>query len=101
MSTTLPGSRSVAPILVGTIWDELVAGLKVGVLLHDGAGAVLAANRRAGELLGVPAADLLNGLRPDGWEVCDDSGARLPDLADIFGQVLRAEMQRSDRKSVV
>ena len=92
MSTALPGSRSVAPLLVGTIWDELVAGLKVGVLLHDGAGAVLAANRRAGELLGVARADLLNGLRPDGWAACDDSGARLPEPADIFAQVLRAAM---------
>jgi diguanylate cyclase (GGDEF)-like protein len=92
MSFALPESRSVAPPLGGTIWDELVAGLRVGVLLHDGAGAVLAANRRASELLGVPRTDLLNGLRPDGWEVCDDSGAPLPELADIFGQVLRAAM---------
>jgi diguanylate cyclase (GGDEF)-like protein len=82
----------MAPILAGTIWNELVTGLAVGVLLHDGAGAVLAANERAGELLGVPLIDLLNGSRPDGWEICDDSGAPLPELADIFGQVLRAAM---------
>lgn len=95
MSTALPGSRSRASILVGTIWDELVTGLTVGVLLHDGAGGVLAANERAGELLGVPRTDLLNGLRPDGWEICDDSGAPLPELPGIFSQVLRAEMPAS------
>jgi diguanylate cyclase (GGDEF)-like protein len=92
MNGALPGSEAVAPILVGTVWDELVAGLKVGVLLHNGSGAVLAANGRAADLLGVPKTDLLNGLRPDGWEVCDDSGARTPELADLFGQVLRAAM---------
>jgi diguanylate cyclase (GGDEF)-like protein len=91
MSTALPGSRSGASILVGTIWDELIGGLEVGVLLHDSAGAVLAANERAGELLGVPRIDLLNGLRPDGWQLCDDSGAALPELAGIFSQVQRAE----------
>lgn len=92
MSTALPWSRAVPAAVGGTIWDELVAGLRVGVLLHDGAGGVLAANQRAGELLGVPKTDLLNGLRPDGWEVRDDSGAPLPKMADIFDQVLRAEI---------
>lgn len=92
MSTALPGSATAAPTLVGTVWDELIGGLKVGVLLHNDSGAVVAANRRAAELLGVPKADLLNGLRPDGWELCDDSGAPLPELAGLFGQVLRAAM---------
>src|SRR2546430_2657422 len=92
MDIALPGSRTLAPTLAGTIWDELVAVLSVGVLLHDGAGAVLAANRRAGELLGVPRTDLLNGLRPPGWEVRDDFGAPLPELADISGQLLRGAM---------
>jgi diguanylate cyclase (GGDEF)-like protein len=92
MSPAMPGSETVAPILVGTVWDELIAGLKVGVLLHDNGGAVLAANRQAAELLGVPKAELLNGLRPDGWELCDDSGRRLPELAGLFAQILRAEM---------
>ena len=92
MSTALPGSRSGASILVGTIWDELVGGLEVGILLHDGGGAVLAANERAGELLGLPRTDLLNGSHPDGWEICDDSGAPLPELPGIFSQVLRAEI---------
>ena len=92
MSAAVPRSKSVAPILVGTIWEELVGGLTVGVLLQDTSGAVLAANRRAGELLGVPKTDLLNGLRPDGWELRDDSGAPLPNLADIFRQLRRAQM---------
>jgi diguanylate cyclase (GGDEF)-like protein len=83
---------SSAPTLTGTIWDELVTGLTVGMLLHNGAGAVVAANQAAGELLGVPRADLLNGLQPDGWAICDDTGAPLPEPADIFGQVLRAAM---------
>src|SRR5262245_5751379 len=95
MSTAVPGSRSMAPVLSGTIWNELVAGLAVGVLLQDNAGAVVAANQRAGELLGVSRTDLLNGLRPDGWAICDDSGARLPELADIFRQVSRPAMPAS------
>src|SRR5690349_4509857 len=92
MSTAVPGSRSMAPILAGTIWNELVAGLAVGVLLQDSRGAVVAANQRAGELLGLSRTDLLNGLRPAGWAICDDSGARLPELVDIFGQLSRAAM---------
>jgi diguanylate cyclase (GGDEF)-like protein len=92
MNTPPPGSESVTPALVGTVWDELIAGLKVGVLLHNNGGAVVAANHRAAELLGVPKTDLLNGLRPDGWELCDDSGRRLPLVAGLFAQVLNAEM---------
>lgn len=85
----------MAPILAGTIWNELVAGLAVGVLVQDGAGAIVAANARAGELLGVSRTDLLNGLRPDGWAICDDSGTRLPEFVDIFAQVSRAAMPAS------
>jgi diguanylate cyclase (GGDEF)-like protein len=92
MTTALPGSKTLAPVLVGTVWDELVAGLRVGVLLHDGSGAVLAANLRAGELLGIRQPDLLNGFRPDGWEICDDSGARLPEIGHLFAQVRNAGM---------
>ena len=83
---------SALPTLAGTIWDELIGGLSVGVLLHDKSGAVLAANPLAGELLGVSKTELLTGSLPKDWEVRDDSGASLPNLADIFGQLLRGEM---------
>jgi diguanylate cyclase (GGDEF)-like protein len=92
MNSALPGSESLTPALAGTVWDELIAGLEVGVPLHDNGGAVVAANRRAAELLGVPMTDLLNGLRPDGWELRDDSGRRLPSVAGLVTQVLRAGM---------
>lgn len=90
MSTAVPGSDTVAPALAGTVWDELVSGLDVGVLLHDRRGGVLAANRRAGELLGVDHAELLSGAWPDGWAVCDDFGAPLPRVAEISTQILDA-----------
>lgn len=92
MSAAVPRPKAVSATLVGTIWEELVGGLAVGILLQDRTGAVLAANQRAAELLGVPKTDLLTGSRPGGWEVRDDSGAPLPDLTHIFGQVLHAEM---------
>jgi diguanylate cyclase (GGDEF)-like protein len=82
--------RTVSPVLTGTIWDELVAGLAMGVVLHDAAGAVLAANRRATELLEVAPLDLLNGQRPDGWAVCDESGSPLPQVAELSAQVITA-----------
>lgn len=82
-------TAGAAHTLVESIWDELVAGLGVGMVLHDGRGAVRAANRRAADLLGVRHCDLLNGLRPDGWQICDDSGAPLPAIAELSAQVLR------------
>jgi diguanylate cyclase (GGDEF)-like protein len=90
MSTTLPEPRT--SVLAGTIWDELAAGLSVGVLLHDGSGAVLAANPRAAELLGIPSTDLLHGLRPEGWQACDESGAPLPEIAELSVRITRAGM---------
>jgi diguanylate cyclase (GGDEF)-like protein len=90
MSSALPESETVVPFLVGTIWDELVSGLRVGVLLQNTTGHVLAANNRAAELLGIAKADLLNGIRPRGWSVCDDSGTPMPELAAILKQVRKA-----------
>jgi len=80
---------TAAPITTGTVWDELVSELPVGVLLQDEHGAVLAANSLAGHLLGLSRADLLRNRRPVGWRVCDDSGAPLPQGAELTAQVLR------------
>ncbi|MFC0546337.1 GGDEF domain-containing protein [Kutzneria chonburiensis] len=80
---------TAAPITTGTVWDELVSELPVGVLLQDEHGAVLAANSLAGHLLGLSRAQLLRNTRPDGWQVCDDSGAPLPQGAELAAQVLR------------
>ncbi|MCP2168921.1 GGDEF domain-containing protein [Goodfellowiella coeruleoviolacea] len=72
-----------------TAWTELVAELPVGVLLQDEQGAVLAANNRAGDLLGLSWRDLVTGRRPVDWRACDDSGAPLPGDPELAEQVLR------------
>ncbi|MEV0676929.1 GGDEF domain-containing protein [Actinosynnema sp. NPDC050436] len=68
------------------VWDELVSGLPFGVLLLDGSGAVLAGNRVAGTMLGVPCAALPGFRRAEAWDV---SGAPLPSCAELASQVLR------------
>ncbi|MBQ0922447.1 sensor domain-containing diguanylate cyclase [Saccharopolyspora endophytica] len=80
----------VAAAQLAPVWDELVSGLNVGVLLTDDRGQVLATNDVAAELMQLDRADLLTGTRPHGWEVRDDTGASMPDWADLAGQVLRA-----------
>lgn len=72
-----------------TVWTELIAELSVGVLSQDEHGNVLAANGPAAALLGLTRAELLDGRRPDGWSVLDESGAPLPEPAELAGQVLR------------
>ncbi|MBB5154343.1 GGDEF domain-containing protein [Saccharopolyspora phatthalungensis] len=79
-----------APGQLAPVWDELISGLTVGVLLTDGRGQVLATNDVAAELMQLDKADLLTGVRPVGWQVRDDTGAPMPDWADLAGQVLRA-----------
>ncbi|MDR7302054.1 GGDEF domain-containing protein [Haloactinomyces albus] len=77
------------------VWDELIAGLEVGFLLTDERGQVLATNDAAAELMRLDRSDLLTGSRPNGWVVRDDTGAALPDWADLAGQVLRARTRLS------
>ncbi|MGI8309176.1 diguanylate cyclase domain-containing protein [Saccharopolyspora hattusasensis] len=78
-------SAQLAPV-----WDELISGLTVGVLLTDERGQVLATNDVAAELMQLAKSDLLTGTRPAGWQVRDDTGAPMPDWAELAGQVLRA-----------
>ncbi|WP_418154761.1 diguanylate cyclase domain-containing protein [Actinoalloteichus caeruleus] len=73
----------------GTVWDELVAELPVGVLLEDERGDLIAANELAGALLGLSRERLLNGRRPAGWALRDDSGAPLPDTSALLTQLRR------------
>lgn len=80
----------VAAAQLAPVWDELVSGLNVGVLLTDDRGQVLATNDVAAELMQLDRADLLTGTRPHDWQVRDDTGATMPDWADLAGQVLRA-----------
>ncbi|KAA2256931.1 sensor domain-containing diguanylate cyclase [Solihabitans fulvus] len=81
--------ETTAPSTAEAIWRELVAELPVGVLLQDEHGEVLAANSLAADLLGLHRRELLDGSRPAGWLACDDSGAPLPERAELAGQVLR------------
>ncbi|TWF94632.1 diguanylate cyclase (GGDEF)-like protein [Saccharopolyspora dendranthemae] len=80
----------VAAAQLAPMWDELVSGLNVGVLLTDERGQVLATNDVAAELMQLDRADLLTGTRPHDWQVRDDTGSPMPDWADLAGQVLRA-----------
>ncbi|MBB5960540.1 diguanylate cyclase (GGDEF)-like protein [Saccharothrix tamanrassetensis] len=68
------------------VWDELVAGLPVGLLLQDVTGAVLAGNRLAASLMGVPSSALPGFQQP---QARDTSGAPLPSCAELVSQVLR------------
>ncbi|WP_394378512.1 GGDEF domain-containing protein [Saccharopolyspora spinosa] len=77
-----------APSQLAPVWDELISGLTVGVLLTDERGQVLATNDVAAELMQLVKSDLLTGTR--GWQVRDDTGAPMPDWAELAGQVLRA-----------
>ena len=79
-----------APSRVAPVWDELISGLTVGVLLTGHRGQVLAINDGAAELMQLSKSDLLTGNRPPGWQVRDDTGAPMPDWAELAGQVLRA-----------
>jgi diguanylate cyclase (GGDEF)-like protein len=78
------------PAQLTPVWDELISGLTVGVLVTDERGQVLATNDVAAELMRLDKADLLTGVRPAGWQVRDDTGAAMPDWAELAGQVLRA-----------
>lgn len=79
--------------LTGAVWAELVGELRLGVLLQDEGGAVLAANELAAELLGLARDELFAGTPPPGWHATDESGAPLPEFADLAGQVLRTDTQ--------
>ncbi|GAA0507703.1 hypothetical protein GCM10011581_20510 [Saccharopolyspora subtropica] len=78
------------PAQLAPEWDELISGLNIGVLLTDERGQVLATNDVAAELMQLSRTDLLTGARPAGWQVRDDTGAPMPDWAELAGQVLRA-----------
>lgn len=82
-------ASATAPPLDGTIWDELVAELPVGVVLQDSVGGVLAANKLAASLLGLTHRQLVHEQWPAGWTARDDSGAPLPSQSEIAEQVLR------------
>lgn len=80
----------VAAARLASVWDDNISGLNVGVLLTDERGQVLATNDVAAELMQLAKADLLTGSRPADWHLRDDTGASMPDWAELAGQVLRA-----------
>lgn len=81
---------ATAPSSLTPVWDELITGLTVGVVVTDESGQVLATNDVAADLMRLAKSDLLTGNRPGGWQAWDDTGALMPDWAELAGQVLRA-----------
>ncbi|MER7010407.1 GGDEF domain-containing protein [Saccharopolyspora sp. NPDC000359] len=75
---------------LASVWDDNISGLNIGVLLTDERGQVLATNDVAAELMQLAKSDLLTGARPAGWHLRDETGAAMPDWAELAGQVLRA-----------
>ncbi|GAB2739530.1 hypothetical protein GCM10027174_11010 [Salinifilum aidingensis] len=90
-----------APSPLTPVWDELITGLTMGVVIADERGQVHATNDIAADLMRLDKSDLLTGNRPDGWQVWDDTGAPLPDWADLIGQVLRADVPMSTPMMIV
>lgn len=68
-------------------WNELIAELPVGVVLHDGA-ATVDVNSSATKLLGC---DLRRPDRPAGWQLRDDTGAPVPELSEFAAQLRHTE----------
>lgn len=81
---------AATPSQLTPVWDDLISGLTMGVLVTDERGQVLATNDVAADLMQLAKSDLLTGNRPEGWQVRDDSGAPMPDWAELAGQVIRA-----------
>ena len=90
-----------APSQLVPVWDELITGLTVGVVLTDERGQVLASNDVAADLMQMAKSDLLTGTRPSGWQVQDDTGAPMPDWSEIAGQVLRVGSPLSKPMTIV
>lgn len=76
----------VAPLLNGR-FEDVAGELGVGVLLCDGHGGCRTVTAHAADLLGLTEDDLASG----NWRLTDDRGAPLPTLAELVGQVLRAD----------
>lgn len=90
-----------APSQLVPVWDELITGLTVGVVLTDERGQVLASNDVAADLMQLAKSDLITGTRPSGWQVQDDTGAPMPDWSEIAGQVLRVGSPLSKPMTIV
>ena len=68
-------SEDVPAHLLGALFDEL----HHGVLVQDGAGALVAANRAARALLGIDAEAIRTSTPALRWRVLDEHGVALPD----------------------
>lgn len=75
---------------LSAVWDDLIHGLTVGMLLTDERGQVLATNDVASEMMQLSKSDLLTGNRPGNWTMRDDTGSEMPDWSELAMQVLRA-----------
>lgn len=80
----------VAPLVPDSGWDELVAELPYGLVVHDERGCVVVANASAAELLDLPAHHLRAGTNPPDWRLCDDSGSPIPSMPELARQIGRA-----------
>lgn len=77
-------------LLAGDRYAELIDAIGVGVMVRSRTGAVRGISSTGAKLLGVDVTDLVNGRRPDGWQVTDDNGTPLPEIATPAAQVLAA-----------
>ena len=76
--------------ITGTVWGELVAEARLGVLLLDARGVVLTANPAAADLLGLAE---VAGELPMALLTPEDGSGPLPRAADLADQVLRTDSQ--------
>ncbi len=90
-----------APSPLTPVWDELITGLTMGIIVADERGQVHATNDIAADLMRLDKSELLTGNRPEGWQARDDTGAPLPDWADLVGQVLRTDTPMSTPMMIV
>ncbi|SDI58418.1 diguanylate cyclase (GGDEF) domain-containing protein [Actinokineospora alba] len=79
-----------APLVPDSGWDDLVAELPYGLVLHDEHGSVVVANASAAELLDLPPHHLRAGTNPPDWRLCDDSGSPVPSMPELARQIGRA-----------
>lgn len=60
-------------------WDEVVEALPQGIVVHDATGAIVAANERAGAILGLTSEQLLGRDAFDpGWRTLREDGSDFP-----------------------
>jgi diguanylate cyclase (GGDEF)-like protein/PAS domain S-box-containing protein len=99
MQANLPSTARTAsvPDDARRRFDELLAHLPAGVVMHDAAGRVVAANHQALALLGRGEHDVLGAQSGDGvWHFVRGDGSRMPPAEYPVNAVLRTGAKVSD-----